>query len=162
MRRRGERPTARSRLMRGVVGVGVLLGALAGCRGCGCEGPESALDAAAVDLHVPDASLAQTMGPDAVERAITEGLRAVARRDSLTAIARFEAAASADPGRRVPHQRLCGLYRQDGRTADALRACRAWRELETEPDFAARADAIITELQEKAAPDEAGQGSGQP
>ncbi len=134
-----------TRRRRGAWILGIALFALAGCRGCGCEAPAPAIEADDA-AQAPDLALAQQMGPDAVERAITEGLRAVARRDTATAIARFEAAAAADPGRRVPHQRLCGLYRQADRTADALRACRAWRELETEPDFQSRADAIIEEL----------------
>lgn len=130
-----------------IAGALVALTALAGCRGCGCDDePAAAGDASRpVDASV-DVSPAQTMGPDAVERSMTEGLRAIAKGDRRTAIARFEAAAQADPGRRVPQQRLCGLYRDAGRTGDALRACSAWRELEPEPDFRARADAIIEAL----------------
>lgn len=138
------------RMGRRRVGLATALGALlalGGCRGCGCEAPETASDPGGVDAITPTAlDPAQSMGPDEVERAITEGLRAVAARDPKTAIARFEAAAAADPARRVPHQRLCGLYRQAERIDDALRACRAWRALEAEPDFQRRADAIIEAL----------------
>jgi len=127
--------------------VGAML-ALSGCRGCGCDDAHdrAPVDGAAIVDTAPDATLAETMGPQAVEKAITEGLRAIAAGDRPTAIARFEAARAADPGRRVPQQRLCGLYRDAGRTADALHACEAWRELETEPDFRDRADAIIRQL----------------
>lgn len=147
--RRAHRARPRARIPSRVFLAALLLTAT-GCRSCGCDEPPPAStpDASAASAAPEDPSpVAEIMGPDAVQRTITEGLRAVARGDEALAIERFEAAAAADPGRRVPHQRLCGLYHGAERWADAKRACRAWRDLETEPDFRARADALLEELE---------------
>lgn len=147
--RRAHRAGPRARIPGRVILTALLLAAT-GCRSCGCDEPPPAAtpDAmAAAPAPEDPPTAAETMGPDAVQRTITEGLRAVARGDESRAIERFEAAAAADPGRRVPHQRLCGLYHGAKRWADARRACRAWRDLETEPDFRARADALLDELE---------------
>lgn len=126
-----------------------LVGAAGGCRG-GCDGPPKAPAAADATAQIaPDAAptAAQTMGPDEVDRALKDGLRAVVARDHTKAIELFEAAAAADPGRREPHQRLCSLYRSAERWADARGACRAWRELETKPEFRARIDEVLAEME---------------
>lgn len=127
----------------------------AGCRGCGCDetaAPDAGGAAESEAVEAAPEVPAAPLGADEVEQAIEDGLRAVAARDFEVAIARFEAAAASDPMRRVPHQRLCGLYRQAQRTADALRSCRAWHALESEPDFKARAAEVVAELEGAMAP----------
>lgn len=67
--------------------------------------------------------------------------------DDVGAIRALEMLQRGRPAAKAPKQMLCSLYREVGRSAEALRACRWWAERETNRIYRDRAQSKAAELE---------------
>ena len=110
------------------------------------DGPDTAPSAAASRAPSVVAPAAASHAPETnrpnaedkserYESLITEGVKAMVRGDRDAAAEYYEKAVRIDPDSKVPHQRLCTIYKGKGNLDRALKHCQKWLDRETNSSY---------------------------